>query len=421
MRLTPAAAAARAKLPRGLEIEAAEVLARRHRVDEVVGDVDAGERGRERVGLQRIGLDQLDAFPGCASSTLRLRAAARTRRARGEQRGDEVGADVAARAEHEEPSGRGRAVNGHQRLALHRRPAGRAPATRRGPARACRRTPASSARRSAAAGAAARARRRRPWPTPPPPARRPSRATVHTCALPRPARLAGRGGRPARASAASTSACRPTSRTGSPPSIHRVRRHRLRRGLEQALRQCRGRLAHVLGARTPAPVAARARRSTGAGSAAAARAPARARRAGPGRGARLRAARPRRASPRRARRPMSIAARLGAAREHDLQRQAQRVGRRRLLQRRASGGPCRPPASRRRAAIFTAGPPARSSHCVEERRERPPARPARTRPAGRPRTRLRKRCCAQKARMPRRNASSPMASRSITNSIADLP
>ena len=100
----------------GLEIEAGEIPACRHRVDEVVGDVDVGESGGEGVRRQGIGLDEVDAFPGlCGEHVAVAGGRAHASGASGKKRGDEVGADIAARAEDEETKLRGRRVSGHQR------------------------------------------------------------------------------------------------------------------------------------------------------------------------------------------------------------------------------------------------------------------------------------------------------------------
>ncbi len=100
----------------GLEIEAGESLACRHRVDEVIGNVDIGESRRERGGLQRIGLDQVDAFPWLRGEHLAVAGrSAHGANAGGEQRGDEVGADVSARSEDEETKQVAGRVSGHQR------------------------------------------------------------------------------------------------------------------------------------------------------------------------------------------------------------------------------------------------------------------------------------------------------------------
>ena len=84
-----------------LDIELAEVAARRHRVDEVVRGVDAGERGHERFRLQRIGLHQLDAAPGARLQHLDVARGGAHAAPSGDEGGHEVGADVAAGAEHQ--------------------------------------------------------------------------------------------------------------------------------------------------------------------------------------------------------------------------------------------------------------------------------------------------------------------------------
>ena len=63
MRETPAAAAAAANARAASSVESAEVAPGRHRVHQVVRNVDALERRRQRGRVQRIGLHQLDPLP----------------------------------------------------------------------------------------------------------------------------------------------------------------------------------------------------------------------------------------------------------------------------------------------------------------------------------------------------------------------
>ena len=86
---------------RRLEVEPAEVAAGGHRVDEVVRGVDAGERGCERFRLQRVGLDQLDVLPLPRLEHLHVARGGAHADAARDERGHEVGADVAAGAEHQ--------------------------------------------------------------------------------------------------------------------------------------------------------------------------------------------------------------------------------------------------------------------------------------------------------------------------------
>ena len=89
----------RREVRRRLEVDAAEVLAGGHRVHEVVGGVDTGQGGVERVGRQRIGLDDLGTLP---VPRLEHAAAARSGAhapAARQEFGHEIRADVAAGAE----------------------------------------------------------------------------------------------------------------------------------------------------------------------------------------------------------------------------------------------------------------------------------------------------------------------------------
>ena len=90
-----------AKAHGGLAVDARKVGARGHRVDEVVRDVDARERAVEARRVERVGGHDFHAGP---AARFERRAAAR----RGAHHhppcgevGDEIGADVAARAQHE--------------------------------------------------------------------------------------------------------------------------------------------------------------------------------------------------------------------------------------------------------------------------------------------------------------------------------
>ncbi len=100
----------------GLEIEAAEILACRHRVDEVVGDVDIPERCGERFGLQRVGFDEFDILPRLRREHLAVAGSGtHAPAAAGDEHGHEVGSDVSARTEHQVATLRGLQRGGHQR------------------------------------------------------------------------------------------------------------------------------------------------------------------------------------------------------------------------------------------------------------------------------------------------------------------
>jgi hypothetical protein len=113
------------------EVEPAEVAAGGHRMHQVVGDVDAGERGGERLRLQRVAADQVDRTPhGIVAARLQHLEAARRGAhapALAEQPRHQVRADVAAGAE-DQGAGRsgGRRNRRQGRGEGHRRRCGRA-------------------------------------------------------------------------------------------------------------------------------------------------------------------------------------------------------------------------------------------------------------------------------------------------------
>jgi len=104
------------KVRGGFDVKAAEIPACGHRVDEVIGNVDALERGSERCRIERIGFDQLDVVPFARLEHLPVAGCRANPPAGRLQRRDEMGADVAAGTEHQRQRRNGRGLgSGHHR------------------------------------------------------------------------------------------------------------------------------------------------------------------------------------------------------------------------------------------------------------------------------------------------------------------
>ncbi len=86
---------------RGLQVEAAEIAPGSHRMDEVVGHVDAVQRRRERLRPQRVGLDDVHAGPAARLEHLAIAPRGANRAALAQQPDDEIGADIAGRTENQ--------------------------------------------------------------------------------------------------------------------------------------------------------------------------------------------------------------------------------------------------------------------------------------------------------------------------------
>ena len=99
MRATPAARAGVPEAAGGLQVARVEARAAGEAVDEVVGDVRAGEGGRERGGVEDIAPRHLDLRqPVAALQAIGVAGEHAHAMARGEQARHEAAADIAGRA-----------------------------------------------------------------------------------------------------------------------------------------------------------------------------------------------------------------------------------------------------------------------------------------------------------------------------------